>query len=131
MPRQAFRKRGTTPMSNKLGLTLACSLLGSLFSFSVQAFPVSSPPGQVAAPAITLVGSFCGLNFHRNPYGYCVINGPFYISPPPTPTQVVAPLGCPYDFYLSADGRCFAPLACPEGYQLGPYGQCFRWWAVR
>ena len=115
-------------MSNKLASILACSVLGSLFSFNVQAFPVSSPPEQVATPAVTLVHGFCGLNYHRGPGGYCVRNGPFYIYPPPTPTQVVAPLGCPYGFYLGPDGRCFAPLACTFGYYLGPYGQCFPYW---
>lgn len=115
-------------MSNKLTARLAYGVLGSLFSFNVQAFPVSIPPEQVATPAVTLVGDFCGLNFHRGPDGYCVRNGEFYIYPPATPTQVVAPLGCPYGFFLAPDGRCFAPLACPYGYYLGPHGQCFPYW---
>jgi hypothetical protein len=115
-------------MSNKLGFMFVCSVLGALFSFSVEALPVSSAPKQMAMPTVTLVRGFCGLNFHRGPDGYCVRNGAFYISPPPTPVQVVAPLGCPDGFYLGPDGRCFAPLACTNGYYLGPYGQCFPYW---
>jgi hypothetical protein len=120
--------KGTTAMSNKLARGLACSVLGSLLSISAQAFPVSTAPKQGATPVVTLVGNFCGLNFHRTPDGYCVRNGAFYIAPPPAPVQVVAPLGCPYGFELSPDGRCFAPLACTNGYYLGPYGQCFPYW---
>jgi hypothetical protein len=115
-------------MSNKLAIILAYSLLGSLVAFNVEAFPVATPSNQTAMPIMTLVGGFCGLNFHRGPDGYCVRNGAFYINPPPAPVQVVAPLGCPYGFYRGPDGRCFAPLACTNGYYLGPYGQCFPYW---
>jgi hypothetical protein len=116
-------------MSNKSAIMSACSLLGSLLAFHAEALPVSASPGQAAKPTVTLVRDFCGLNFHRGPDGYCVRDGAFYIYPPaPPPLQVVAPLGCPYDFYLGPDGRCFAPLACPNGYYLGPYGQCFPYW---
>jgi hypothetical protein len=115
-------------MSKKLAFMLVCGLLGSLFSFDVQAIPVSSPTAGVAEPVVTYVRGFCGLNFHRDPHGYCVRNGAFYISPPPAPVQVVAPLGCPYGFELGPDGRCFAPLGCPNGYYLGPHGQCFPYW---
>jgi len=115
-------------MSNKLATILAYGILGSLPSISVQAFPVSTPPQQTARPAVILVVGFCGLNYHRSPDGYCVRNGAFYIYPPPRPVQVVAPLGCPYGFELSPDGRCFAPLACTNGYYLGPHGQCFPYW---
>ena len=81
-------------MSNKLAMISACTVLGSLLTFNVQAFPVSTAPEQAATPAVTLVRDFCGLNFHRGPDGYCVRNEAFYIYPPaPPPLQVVAPLG--------------------------------------
>lgn len=115
-------------MSHNSATILAYSLLGSLFSFNVEALSVSVPPTQETTPTVTLVANFCGLNYHRRPDGYCVRNGAFYISPPPAPVQVVAPLGCPYGFDLGPDGRCFAPLACTDGYYVGPNGQCFPYW---
>jgi len=115
-------------MPNKLAIISACSLLGSLLAFNVEAFPVSPAPQQAATSAVTLVRDFCGLNFHRGADGYCERNEAFSIYPPAPPLQVVAPLGCPDGFYLAPDGRCFAPLACPNGYYLGPYGQCFPYW---
>ena len=57
-------------MSNKLAIMWACSLLGSLLAFNVEAFPVSTAPTQAATPTMTLVRDFCGLNFHRGPDGY-------------------------------------------------------------
>jgi hypothetical protein len=116
-------------MPNKLAIISACSLLGLLLAFNVEAFPVSPAPQQAATSTVTPVRDFCGLNFHRGADGYCERNEAFSIYPPaPPPLQVVAPLGCPDGFYLAPDGRCFAPLACPNGYYLGPYGQCFPYW---
>ena len=56
-------------MSRGFALILACG--ASLFSFSVQASPILFAPMQKAAPDITLVRDWCGLGFHRGPYGYC------------------------------------------------------------
>jgi hypothetical protein len=69
-------------MLTRIVLVLACGVLGSLFASGVQALPVSSAPAQMAAPAVTLVRDFCGLGFHRGPYGYCVRNGVYYGFPP-------------------------------------------------
>lgn len=82
-------------------------MLGSIFSLSAHAFPVSSAPEQVAVPGITLVRGFCGLGFHRSPHGYCVRNGvyaPVVVAPPPV---VVAPPVCPYGYHLGPYGRCY------------------------
>jgi len=89
-------------MSRKLALILACSVLVSSFSFNVQALPVLSVPAQTAAPDITLVRDWCGLGFHRGPYGHCIRNGTVYAPP-----VVVAPR-----------------VVCPYGYYRGPYGRC-------
>src|SRR5271165_7025359 len=118
----------TMLMLNKLSFTLACCAL-LVFGPEARAFPTTVPQERPAAPEITLVGGYCGLNFHRIPEGYCVKDSEFYIYPPPQPpTELVAPLGCPYGAYQSPDGRCFAPAACTTGYYLGPYGQCFPYW---
>ncbi len=114
-------------MSKKFVRILACSLLGLVFPFNVQAFPVLSATEQVLAPDVTLVRGFCGLGFHRGPYGHCVRNGTSYLYPPPAyaPPELFAPLACPYGyFHLFPYSGCFAP-ACTYGYYLGPYGQCF------
>ena len=95
-------------MSRKLALILACSVLVSSFSFNVQALPVLSVPAQTAAPDITLVRDWCGLGFHRGPYGYCVRNGTVYAPPVVVvPPVIVAPR-----------------VVCPYGYYRGPYGRC-------
>ena len=103
-------------------------MLGSIFSFNVQAFPVLSPPEVVAGPDLELVRDFCGRRFHRDPSGHCVRNGTPYsppvYAPPPDP---VAPIACPYGYHLFPYDRCFVP-ACTYGYYLGPYGQCFPYW---
>jgi hypothetical protein len=62
-------------MSKKFALIFAYGVLGSIFSFNVQAFPVLSPPEVVAAPDVELVRDFCGPRFHRDPWGHCVRDG--------------------------------------------------------
>jgi hypothetical protein len=98
-------------MPKKLALILACAALQSVLSFSAHASPGTAPPKQVAMPNFTLVRDFCGLGFHRSPYGNCVRNGtpyvyaPAVVAPPPV---VVAPVVCPYGYhYVGQYGRCF------------------------
>jgi hypothetical protein len=54
-----------------------------IFSFDAQALPGSPAPAQMAAPDVMLVRDFCGLGFHRGPYGACRPNGvPYgYVAP--------------------------------------------------
>ena len=98
-------------MVKKIASILACGLFGSIFSLSVQAFPVSSLPQQSVAPQILRVRGFCGLGFHRGPYGYCVRNGTPYgyvpVYPPPPPRAVGVPYACPFGFYVGPYGRCY------------------------
>jgi hypothetical protein len=109
------------PMSRGFALILACGT--SLFSFGVQASPILFAPMQKAAPDITLVRDFCGLGFHRGPYGYCMRNGtvampPVIVAPSPVvvlPSPVVVAPAVPV---------VVPPLVCPYGYFLGPYGHC-------
>ena len=104
-------------MSKRCALILACGAL--LVSFGVQASPIVFAPMQKAASDIILVWDWCGLGFHRSPYGYCVRNGilaapPVVVAPSPVivaPSPVVVP-------------AVVAPIVCPSGYYLGPYGRC-------
>ena len=109
-------------MSRTLALILACGLLVSLFSSDVQALPALSVTAQTAAPNITLVRGFCGLGFHRGPYGYCVRNGTVYVPPvvvAPAAPVVVAPAAP-----VVVAPATPVPVVCPYGYYLGPYGRC-------
>jgi len=70
-----------------------------------------------------LVRDFCGLGFHRGPYGYCMRNGtvavpPLVVAPSPV---VVAPSPV---VVVPAAPVVVAPIVCPYGYYLGPYGRC-------
>jgi len=108
-------------MSRGFALILACG--ASLFSFSAQASPILFVPVQKAAPDITLVRDWCGLGFHRGPYGYCMRNGtvavpPLVVAPSPV---VVAPSPV---VVVPAAPVVVAPIVCPYGYYLGPYGRC-------
>jgi hypothetical protein len=96
-------------MSKRTAAIVACAVLGSIFSFDVQAFPVASAPALSAAPDVMQVRGFCGLGFHRA-YGYCVRNGTPYVAPP----MMVAP-------------PMVAPAVCPFGYYFGPYGRCLHY----
>ena len=120
-------------MSRTLALILACGLLVSLFSSDVQALPALSVTAQTAAPNITLVRGFCGLGFHRGPYGYCVRNGTVYVPPvvvAPAAPVVVAPAApavvAPAAPVVVAPATpvLATPIVCPYGYYLGPYGRC-------
>ena len=74
-------------MSKRIASILICGALGLIFSSEVQAMPVSPAPAHAVTPLVTPVRGFCGLGFHRGPYGYCVRNGvPYgYLPPPPPP----------------------------------------------
>jgi hypothetical protein len=96
---------------------------GLLFSFSVEASPILFGPVQKTSPDVTLVRGFCGLGFHRGPYGYCVRNGTVAVPPvvlAPSPV-VVAPSPA---VVVPAAPMVVAPIVCPYGFYLGPYGRC-------
>jgi hypothetical protein len=94
----------------KTASILACGVMASIFSYEVQAFPVASEPVHVVRPEVFQVRDFCGLGFHRGPYGNCVRNGvPYgYVAPVVVaPAVVVAPRACPFGYaYAPAYGRC-------------------------
>ena len=108
---------GVLPMSRGFALILVCC--ASLFTFGAQASPIVFAPMQKTASDIILVWDWCGLGFHRSPYGYCVRNGilaapAVVVAPSPVivaPSPVVVP-------------TVVAPIVCPSGYYLGPYGRC-------
>jgi len=123
-------------MLREFVVILACG--ASLFSFSAQASPILLVPMQKAVPDITLVRGFCGLGFHRGPYGYCVRNGtvamppvvvapsPVIVAPSPAvvvPSPVVVAPAVPV-VVAPAMPIVVAPMVCPYGYYLGPYGRC-------
>ncbi len=91
---------------------LAFGVAVSIFSIEAQAFPIA--PAQAPAPEVMQVRGFCGLGFHRGPYGYCVRNGvpygyvtPGYVAPVVVAPVVVAPRICPWGYaYAPAVGRC-------------------------
>jgi hypothetical protein len=89
---------------------LIASLMSVLFLFDAQAFP-ALPVLQMGTSDIVQVRGFCGLGFHRGPYGGCVRNGVPYGYVPPV---VVAPAPV-----------VVAPVVCPFGYVYSPrYGRC-------
>jgi hypothetical protein len=92
-------------------LLIAACVAGSSVLSNAEAFPITSAPAS-AESAIIPVRGFCGLGFHRGPYGGCVRNGmPYgYVAPvvvAPYAAPVVAPVVCPYGYYYYAPyGRC-------------------------
>jgi hypothetical protein len=100
----------------KTAWILACGVVALIFSYEVQAFPIASIPDHVGGAEVLQVRGFCGLGFHRGPYGYCVRNGvPYGYAAPVVvgPAVVVAP------------PMVVAPRACPFGYAYAPtYGGC-------
>jgi hypothetical protein len=95
---------------SKIVSILAGGLMALIFPFSAQAFP-GLPASQVSASDVVQVRDFCGLGFHRNPWGACVPNGvPYgYVAPVVVaPAVVVAPrVVCPYGYYYYAPyNRC-------------------------
>jgi hypothetical protein len=97
----------------KMASILVCGLAGSILSFSAQAFP-SSRTSQLVASDVIPVRGFCGLGFHRGPYGGCVPNGvpygyvaPVVVAPYAAPVVVVPGVVCPYGYYYYAPyARC-------------------------
>jgi len=87
---------------SKTASILVCGLMASAFPFSAQAFP-GSPTSNVVTSGFMQVRDFCGLGFHRNPWGACVPNGaPLgYVAPViVAPAVMVAPrVVCPYGYY--------------------------------
>jgi hypothetical protein len=98
---------------SKIASILVCGLVGSILSFSAQAFPIS-PASQLAASDVIPVRGFCGLGRHRGPYGGCVLNGvpygyvaPAVVGPYAAPIVVAPGPVCPYGYYFYAPyGRC-------------------------
>src|SRR5664279_3794035 len=114
---------------SRIASMLACCAVASVFSFGAQAFPGSRAPAtQVAAPEVTLVRGFCGLGFHRGPYGGCMRNGvPYgYVAPPVyvgPPVYAVPPVHVGPPVYAAPP--VVVPRVCPYGYYFyAPYGRC-------
>jgi hypothetical protein len=93
---------------SKIASILACGLTTCLLPLSAQALP-SSRISQSSASDVMVVRDFCGLGFHRNPWGACVPNGavPGYVAPVVVAPVVVAPavvvaprVVCPYGYYF-------------------------------
>src|SRR5450432_3564931 len=99
---------------SKIVPILVCRVVASIFSFDVQAFPGLPAPAQFGAPDVVLVRDFCGLGFHRGPYGACVPNGapyayvaPVVVAPNAAPVLVAPRIVCPYGYYYYVPyGRC-------------------------
>jgi hypothetical protein len=110
-------------MSRWFALILGCG--ASLFSYGVQASPIPFAPMQKVASDIILVWDWCGVGFHRSPYGYCVPGG--LLAAPPVvvaPSPVIVAPSPPVMVAPTVVAPVVAPIVCPSGYYLGPYGRC-------
>ena len=89
-------------MMPKTTAIVALGILAAMLPLSAQALPASPSP-RVSISDVIEVRDFCGLGFHRNPWGACVPNGvPYgYVAPVVVaPAPVVAPrIVCPYGYY--------------------------------
>jgi len=102
---------------SKITLIFGCGLVASTFSFSAHAFPGPSAPRMPASDVVQVRG-FCGLGFHRGPYGGCVPNGvpygyvaPVVVAPYAAPVVVAPRIACPYGYYYYAPyARCVPTL---------------------
>jgi hypothetical protein len=103
-------------MTKRIALILACSALASMFSFNVQALPISFGPAHAPESNVILAAGGCGIGFHRGPYGGCLRNGVY--GP-----VVVAPYGAPVVVAPYAPPVVERPV-CPYGYRFA-YGQCY------
>lgn len=100
-------------MIAKTALILAAGLISLIFSFDAKAFPVLPASQEVISDVIEVRG-FCGLGFHRGPYGACVRNGvpygyvaPVVVAPYVAPVAVAPPVVCPFGYvYYPRYGRC-------------------------
>ena len=98
---------------SKIASLLVCGVIASIFSVDAQAFP-GPPTSQAAASDVIPVRGFCGLGFHRGPYGGCVPNGvpygyvaPVVVAPYAAPVVVAPQIACPYGYYYYVPyGRC-------------------------
>lgn len=103
-------------MAKRIALILACSVVSSIFSFNVQALPISFAPPQAPGSNVILAAGGCGIGFHRGPYGGCLRNGVY--GP-----VVVAPYGAPVVAPYAPPVVVQRPV-CPYGYRFA-YGQCY------
>jgi hypothetical protein len=100
-------------MMAKTALILIGGLMSLIFSFDAEAFPALSA-SQATTSDVLEVRGFCGLGFHRGPYGGCVRNGvpygyvaPVVVAPYAAPIVVAPPLVCPFGYiYYPRYGRC-------------------------
>ncbi len=99
----------------KTASILTGSVVGLFLSCQAQAFPTA--PAQ-APDVVVQVRGFCGLGFHRGPYGACVPNGAYY-----APGVVVEPapvVVAPRAVVVAPAPVVVAPRLCPYGYTYAP-----------